>query len=71
MHRTDTIDWLVVLEGSASWNIRRARRGAPDHLAAGGVPDSQGGLSPLAQRSDHTCTLLAVTFPAVRKETGA
>ena len=72
MHRTDTIDWLVVLEGSASVEYPDGHGG--EHqitLQPGDFLTHNGTFHRWHNRSDHTCTLLAVTFPAVRKETGA
>ena len=70
MHRTDTIDWLIVLEGSA--NVAYPDGNGGEHeitLQVGDFLTHNGTFHRWHNRSEHTCTLLCVTFPAVRRET--
>jgi hypothetical protein len=72
MHRTDTIDWLIVLEGSA--NVAYPDGHGGEHeitLQVGDFLTHNGTFHRWHNRSAHTCTLLCVTFPAVREDTSA
>jgi len=70
MHRTDTIDWLVVLEGSA--NVAYPDGNGGEHeitLQAGDFLTHNGTFHRWNNNSEQTCTLLCVTFPAERGTT--